>query len=93
MGEILNKYPQLEVTSLLRKPTSEFKDRYPNVKIVTGSFDDFEIIEKAAHDCDIMIRELPMGRPLKLAATYTDKPLKTPETSTTQAAPKQSYPA
>jgi len=51
------KFPALQVTALLRSPSAEFKSRYPNVKIVVGDFDAFEVIEKAAADADIVIRK------------------------------------
>lgn len=57
MGAITHKFPALEITALLRSPSIEFKNRYPRVKIVVGTFDDFEVIKKAALNADIVIRE------------------------------------
>ncbi|KAL7904431.1 hypothetical protein GGI35DRAFT_472376 [Trichoderma velutinum] len=58
-GSVLNKiiatYPDLDITALLRTPTSAFAAKYPNVKVAKGSFDDFDVIEKAAQDADITI--------------------------------------
>lgn len=47
----------LEVSALLRSPSQEFASRYSSVNIIKGSFDDFDIIENAASESDIIIRE------------------------------------
>lgn len=52
----MKKFPDLEVTALLRSPSAEFKERYPSVKTVKGTFDDFDTIESAAEKADIVIR-------------------------------------
>lgn len=59
LESIPKTYPELEVTALLRSPSKKFATRYPKVKTVKGSFDDFEVIEKAAEDADIIIRKSP----------------------------------
>jgi nucleoside-diphosphate-sugar epimerase len=59
LESVLKTYPKLEVTALLRLPSKEFASRYPKVKAIKGSFDDFDIIEKAAEDTDIIIRKPP----------------------------------
>lgn len=41
----------------MRNATSDFISRYPNVNIVQGTFDDFEVIEIAAQDAEIVIRK------------------------------------
>jgi len=53
---ITKKFPAVQVIALLRSPSTEFKSRYPNVKIVVGDFDAFKVIEGAAADADIVIR-------------------------------------
>jgi nucleoside-diphosphate-sugar epimerase len=53
---IYKTYPDLEITALLRSERADFTERYPNVKVVVGTFDDFDIIEKAANEADIVIR-------------------------------------
>jgi nucleoside-diphosphate-sugar epimerase len=52
LGGILKNYPKLEVTAL-----QEFAEKYPGVKVVKGSFDDFEVIESATQDAEIIIRK------------------------------------
>ena len=58
LEKLIKEFPELEITALLRKPVPEFKQRYPKVKIVLGDFDSFDVIEKAASEADIVIREL-----------------------------------
>lgn len=48
----------LSVTALLRAPSKEFASHYPDVKVVEGSFDSFDVIEKAASEHEIIIRRL-----------------------------------
>ncbi|KAN0096703.1 hypothetical protein V8E51_015508 [Hyaloscypha variabilis] len=55
LSAITQKFPALEVTALLRSPSIEFKNRYPRVKIVVGTFDDFNIIKKAALGAEIIM--------------------------------------
>lgn len=59
-GNVLNKvielYGNLEITALLREPSKAFADRYPQVKVVKGTFHDFDVIEKASQEADIIIR-------------------------------------
>ncbi|PGH17228.1 hypothetical protein AJ80_04870 [Polytolypa hystricis UAMH7299] len=52
---IVHKFPALQITALLRVEPPAFKERYPNVQVVQGSFDDFAVIEKATTDADIII--------------------------------------
>ncbi|KAH8821857.1 hypothetical protein F5884DRAFT_851066 [Xylogone sp. PMI_703] len=52
---IVKKYPDLEISALQRSPSSEFKTRYPQVQIVVGDFDAFDVIEKATIAADIVI--------------------------------------
>ncbi len=69
---IIKTYPDLEITALLRSPTEEFAERYPTVKVVRGSFDDFEIVEKAAEDADVIVRKV-ISSPLLLSHPPTDR--------------------
>lgn len=55
--EAIIKYTGLHITALLRSPSSEFKSRYPQVNIVVGDFDAFDMIETASSEADIVIRE------------------------------------
>jgi NAD(P)H-binding len=54
---ILKQYPDMPITALLRSPSAEFKTRYPNIEAVRGDFDAFDVIERAAAEADIVIRE------------------------------------
>jgi nucleoside-diphosphate-sugar epimerase len=55
---ISNEFPTLQITALLRFPSAEFTSRFTNIQVVTGDFDAFDVIEKAAGDADIVIRKL-----------------------------------
>lgn len=58
----------------MRNATSDFTSRYPSISIVQGTFDDFQVIENAAQDADIVIRETPTlllcVSPAELASRY-----------------------
>lgn len=54
---MIKEFPSVEITALLRKPLPEFKTRYPDVKIVLGDFDSIDVIEQAASQADIVVRE------------------------------------
>jgi DNA-binding transcriptional LysR family regulator len=57
LNKIIETHPEFQITALLRNATSNFTSRYPNVSVVQGTFDDFEVIENAAQDADIVIRK------------------------------------
>ncbi|PPJ52871.1 hypothetical protein CBER1_11202 [Cercospora berteroae] len=51
-----NAHPEYNFTAILRKdPPSNFKSKYPNVKVIKGSYDDAEILQSAAKDVDIVV--------------------------------------
>ncbi|KAI1298086.1 NAD(P)-binding protein [Xylaria venustula] len=52
---LARKHPEYDLTVLLRQPPPTFKDQFPAVKVVQGSFDDSKIIEEAAASADIVI--------------------------------------
>jgi len=58
-GSVLNKvietYPELEVTALLRSPSRAFADKYPAVKVAKGDFDAFDVIAASAEAADVVI--------------------------------------
>ncbi|KAF2673096.1 NAD(P)-binding protein [Microthyrium microscopicum] len=58
-GSVLNKlvvtHPELQITALLRSPSSEFADKYPDVIVIKGTFDDSDTIESAARESDIVL--------------------------------------
>jgi len=53
---LVKEHPDLQITALLRKSTTEFSERYPQVTVVQGDFDSTNVIEKAAAEADIIIR-------------------------------------
>ncbi|KAL6897425.1 hypothetical protein GGI43DRAFT_409096 [Trichoderma evansii] len=66
-GSVLNKlvetHPNFQITALMRNATSDFISRYPNVSVVQGTFDDFQVIENAAQDADIVIHTGDIDHP------------------------------
>jgi nucleoside-diphosphate-sugar epimerase len=58
LESLVKTFPELEISALLRSPSEEFRERYPGVKVVKGSFDDFEVIEKAVEERgDVVVRK------------------------------------
>ncbi|KAK1238859.1 hypothetical protein MKX08_005920 [Trichoderma sp. CBMAI-0020] len=57
LSKIVETHPEFQITALMRNATSDFTARYPNVSVVQGTFDDFEVIETAAQDAEIVIRK------------------------------------
>lgn len=53
------KHPDYEYTLLVRNEErgKEVKVKYPNAKLVYGSLDDSIVIEKAAAEADIVVRQ------------------------------------
>ncbi|KAI0523914.1 NAD(P)-binding protein [Xylaria bambusicola] len=52
---LARKHPEYDLTVLLRKPPSNFKSQFPNVRVIQGSFDDSNVIAEAAASADIAI--------------------------------------
>lgn len=54
-------YPDYEYTFLVRNEdrAKPVRARYPDANLVYGSLDDSAVIEKAASEADIVIRECP----------------------------------
>jgi uncharacterized protein YbjT (DUF2867 family) len=55
---IVDKFPSLQITALLRGDSIDFVQRYPNVNIAVGDFDSSLTIEEEARKADIVIRML-----------------------------------
>lgn len=53
------KHPDYEYTLLVRNEDrgKEVKAKYPNAKLVYGSLEDSAVIEKAASEADIVVRQ------------------------------------
>lgn len=68
-GDILyavhKAHPDYEYTLLVRNEdrAKVVKEKYPNVKFVYGNLDASDVIEKAAAEADIVIREFSFSRP------------------------------
>jgi hypothetical protein len=58
LESVVKAFPSLQITALLRSTSDEFTSRYPQVRIIKGDFDAFELIEKAAHEADIVLRKI-----------------------------------
>jgi hypothetical protein len=54
---LVTRHPEYNITVLLRTVPEGFTERYPNVKIVRGSFDDVELIADTAAQNDIVVRK------------------------------------
>jgi N-acetyl-gamma-glutamylphosphate reductase len=52
-------HPDWKYTILVRSEDKgkDVQKQYPDVKLAIGSLDDFKVIEKAASEADIVIRE------------------------------------
>ena len=57
LDDIVQQLPNFKVTVLLRNVPQGFEEKYPNVKIVKGNFDDTDLIADTAAEADIVIRE------------------------------------
>jgi nucleoside-diphosphate-sugar epimerase len=61
---IVEKFPSLNITALIRSQTAEFETRFPNVKAAIGDFDSFNVIEQAAEEADVVVRTLSLITPI-----------------------------
>jgi nucleoside-diphosphate-sugar epimerase len=57
LDTLVRQRPNYSITALLRKVPAQFAEKYPDVKIVIGDYDDFEFIAKNAAEADIVVRE------------------------------------
>ncbi|KIW05054.1 uncharacterized protein PV09_04209 [Verruconis gallopava] len=53
---IVKRHPEYDVTAFVRKTPSDFEVKYPDVKLVYGTWDDSEILKKAASEADIVVQ-------------------------------------
>lgn len=63
LESVVQAYPDLQITALLRFPSDEFVSRYPQIKIVQGDFDASDVIEHAAFEADIVLRKYKCSTP------------------------------
>jgi hypothetical protein len=54
---IVTSHPEFDITVLLRSPPANFSDVYPDVKIVRGDYDSFDILANAASEADVVVRK------------------------------------
>jgi len=57
LDALVTRHPEYSITALLRTVPDGFAARYPNVRIVRGSFDDTQLIADTAAENDIVIRK------------------------------------
>ena len=57
LDTVVKQHPEYKVTVLLRKVPDGFNKLYPNVEVVRGDYDSFDVIADAASKADIAIRE------------------------------------
>lgn len=65
---IYKAHPDYEYTLLVRNEqrAKPVKEKYPNAKFAYGTLDDASIVEKAAAEADIVVRECSYRQPYKL---------------------------
>jgi hypothetical protein len=49
-------HPEYSITVLLRNPQPSFSEKYPNVKVLKGDFESFDLLKDAASKADIVVR-------------------------------------
>lgn len=54
---LVTAHPEYNITVLLRNPQPSFSEKYPNVKILKGDFDNFELLKDAASNADVVVRK------------------------------------
>lgn len=61
LAGIVKRFPDLEVTVLVRAASEEFTSVFPKVKAAIGDFDSFDVIQNAVQNADIIIRAQPLS--------------------------------
>lgn len=58
---IAEAYPDSSITLLVRneKRAEPIRAKYPKMKFAYGSLDDADVVEKAAAEADVVVRECP----------------------------------
>lgn len=54
-AQLLKHHPEYEITAYVRKTPEGFASRFPNVKLVHGTWDDSDTLRKAAAENDVTI--------------------------------------
>ncbi|POS70142.1 hypothetical protein DHEL01_v211463 [Diaporthe helianthi] len=52
---LVTVHPEYNITVLLRNPQPSFSEKYPNVKVLKGDFENFELLKDAASKADVVI--------------------------------------
>lgn len=52
----MTAHPEYNITVLLREPKPSFSEKYPNVKVIKGDFENTELLKDAASKADIVVR-------------------------------------
>lgn len=95
LEHVVKIHPELQISALLRSTPEGFVERYPSVSIIKGAFDDFQTIQEAAYDAEIVIRKTPkqaIARPLQENRPGLTFFSKIPETLIMKAALVESSP-
>jgi nucleoside-diphosphate-sugar epimerase len=56
LASIVNRQPDYDVTAYVRKTPAGFTEKYPNVKLLHGTWDDSALLTKAASEVDIVVQ-------------------------------------
>lgn len=59
----MTAHPEYSITVLLRDPKASFSEKYPNVKVIKGDFENKELLEDAASKADIVVRTFHVTHP------------------------------
>ncbi|KAF2731996.1 NAD(P)-binding protein [Polyplosphaeria fusca] len=55
LDTIVRAHPEYHVSALLRKVPEAFSSTYPNVQVVSGDYDSWDVLEKAASEADVVV--------------------------------------
>ena len=59
LHSIVTAHPEYEVTALLRNVPAAFSSTYPNVKVVKGDYDSFDLLAEEASKANVVVRTSP----------------------------------
>lgn len=61
LDTLVKRSPEYEISALLRTVPEDFGAIYPHVKVIKGTYDDHDILHKAAGEADVVVRtSLPL---------------------------------
>ncbi|KAF2175102.1 NAD(P)-binding protein [Zopfia rhizophila CBS 207.26] len=68
LDTIVTNHPEYDITVLLRSVPLNFSTRYPNVKIIKGDYDSFDILAEAASQANVVVHNGNSDHPPSLNA-------------------------